>query len=65
MQNYVFLFKYKYDLKNFILCYIIRLKSMILIATNTTDMPSSQNGFVWDKVSMSSERMVIRAFAYE
>lgn len=37
MQNYVFLFKYKYDLKNFILCYIIRLKSMILIATNTTD----------------------------
>ena len=29
------------------------------------DMPSSQNGFVWDKVSMSSDRMVIRAFAYE
>ena len=37
MQNYVILFKYKYDLKNFILYYIIRLKSMILIATSTTD----------------------------
>lgn len=37
MQNYVFLFKYKYDLKNFILCYIIRLKSMILTETNITD----------------------------
>ena len=31
MQNYVILFKYKYDYKNFILCYIIILKSMILI----------------------------------
>lgn len=31
MQNYVILLKYEYDYKNFILCYIIILKSMILI----------------------------------
>ena len=72
MQNYVFLFKYKYDLKNFILCYIIRLKSMILTETNITDWYTQRKRHTikskricLEKVSMSTERIVIRIFAYE